>query len=95
MKGPNLITYLDDASRCVSGAVLFGEAVSENAVAALQEAIRGFGMPATILSDNGSCFVGRGGRRKQACIWTPTAFENKHLNSYKHYIGRSCLGVSW
>ena len=32
MKGLNLITYLDDASRCVTGAALFREATSENAV---------------------------------------------------------------
>ena len=32
MKGLNLITYLDDASRCVIGAALFREATSENAV---------------------------------------------------------------
>ena len=64
MKGMNLITYLDDASRCVTGAALFREATSENAVAALQRAVSKFGAPTTILSDNGSCFVGRGGRKK-------------------------------
>ena len=36
-------------------------------------------MPATIPSDSGSCFVGRGGRKKQASTWTPTAFESELL----------------
>ena len=80
MKGMNLITYLDDASRCVTGAALFREATSENAVAALQRAVSRFGAPATILSDNGSCFVGRGGRKKQTGSWTPTLFENELLD---------------
>ena len=79
MKGLNLITYLDDASRCVTGAALFREATSENAVTVLRQAVCGFGVPATILSDNGSCFVGRGGRKKQTGAWTPTLFENELL----------------
>ena len=70
---------MDDTSRCVTGAALFGEATQENAVAALRQAICGFGVPATILSDNGSCFVGRGGRRKQAGTWTQTVFEGELL----------------
>ena len=37
MKGLNLITYLDDSSRCVTGAALFKEATSENAVIALRQ----------------------------------------------------------
>ena len=36
-------------------------------------------MSATILSGNGSCFVGRGGRKKQVSTWTPTVFESKLL----------------
>ena len=64
MKDLNLITHLDDASRCVTGATMFKEAASENAVAVLQQAVDRFGVPATILFDNGSCFIGEGGRRK-------------------------------
>ena len=37
-------------------------------------------MPAAILSDNSSCFVGRGGHRRQTGTWTPTLFENELLN---------------
>ncbi len=32
LKGLNLVTYLDDASRCITGAALFEHATSENAV---------------------------------------------------------------
>ncbi len=84
MKDLNLITYLDDASRCVTGAALFKEATSENAVAVLRQAVGRFDVPATILSDNGSCFVGRGGRKRQTGTWTPTLFENELLD---HNIG--------
>ena len=79
MEGLNLITYLDDASRCVTGAALFQEATSENAVMVLRQAVDRFGVPATILSDNGSCFVGRGGRKRPAGSWTPTLFEDELL----------------
>ena len=77
--GYNLITYLDDASRCVAAAAVFGEATSENAVAVLRQAIKEFGAPATILSDNGSCFVGAR-RKAPAKSWTPTAFEAELLD---------------
>ncbi len=80
MKGMNLIAYLDDAPRCVTGAALFREATSENAVAALRRAVSRLGAPATILSDNGSCFVGRGRRKEQTGFWTPTLFENELLD---------------
>lgn len=80
MKELNLITYLDDASRCVTGAALFRDSTSENAVMVLRQAIAKFGVPATILSDNGSCFVGRGGRKKHTGPWTPTLFEKELLS---------------
>ena len=89
-RGLNLVTYLDDSSRCVAAAQLFTEATSENAVAVLQKAIEMFGTPATILSDNGSCFVGAAGRYKKeedgrrrkapAGSWQPTAFEAELLD---------------
>ena len=51
---------------------------SENVVVVLQQAIRQFGTPATILSDNVYCFVGmRGGNSK--VYWKPTAFEEALL----------------
>ena len=79
-RGLNIITYIDDASRCMTGARLFNEAMSENAAVALRQAIKEFGTPATILSDNGSCFVGRGDSKKPAGAWTPTLFENELQN---------------
>lgn len=84
-RGLNLVTYLDDSSRCVTGAGLFKEATSENAVLVLREAVQQFGTPATILSDNGSCFVGRGGRKKGGKkapkgSWKPTAFESELID---------------
>ena len=78
MRGFCLITFLNDASRCVTGAGLFTQATSENAVVVLQQAIKQFRTPATILSDNGSCFVGmRKGNPKGS--WKPTAFEEALL----------------
>ena len=44
--------------------------VSENAVAVLRHAATQFGMQATILSDNGSYLVSRGGRKKPRGTWT-------------------------
>ena len=78
----NLITYLDDASRCITGAALFENATSENAVLLLLRlAIKRFGAPASILSDNGSCFVGQNGRKrkKEMGTWQPTVFEEELL----------------
>jgi len=75
-RGLCLVTFLDDSSRCVTGARLFTEATSENAVTALAEAIGRFGTPAAVLSDNGRCF--NGGRSKRSLprgSWNPTAFE--------------------
>ena len=75
----------------MAAAQLFTEATSENAVAVLQKAIEMFGTPATILSDNGSCFVGAAGRYKKeedgrrrkapAGSWQPSAFEAELLDS--------------
>ena len=87
-RGLNLITYLDDASGCVVAARLFREAASENAVRAPGEAVKQFGTPATILSDNGACFTGamtRDGRERKEgraprSSWTPTAFEAELLD---------------
>ena len=48
----------------LTGAALFENATSENAVMLLRLAIKRFGQPASILSDNGPCFVGQNGRKK-------------------------------
>ena len=71
---------MDDASRCITGAALFQEATSENATLTLRLAIERFGTPASILSDNGSCFVGQNGRKKKVMgTWQPTIFEEELL----------------
>ena len=78
-RGPDLITYPDDASGCVIAAWPFEGAVSGNAVKTRGEAMWQFGTPATILSDNGACLTGattregKGGRAPRSS-WTPTAF---------------------
>ena len=57
----------------------YSEATSENSVAVLKLAIKEFGTPAAILSDNGSCFVGV--RRKNPTkTWTATIFEAELLD---------------
>ena len=64
----NLITYIDDAPGCATGAALF-----ENAVMPPRLAIGRFGRPASIPSDSGPCFVGRNGRKKGPMgTWRPT-----------------------
>ncbi len=55
-KGLNLI---DDASRCIVGVALFEHVTSENATLLLRLVMKRFGAPASILSDNGACFVGQ------------------------------------
>lgn len=79
MNEQNLITCLGYASRCVTEAALFSNATSENAVKILRLAIDRFGVPVTILSDDGSCFIGAGCRKKSGGFWTPTSFESKLL----------------
>lgn len=87
-RGLNLITYLDDASRCVMAAQIFKEATSRNAVEALRGAIAQFGTPTTILSDNGSGFVGvmskdRRLRKREGSpesTWMPAEFEVEILD---------------
>ena len=86
MRDLNLITYMDDASRCVTGYGVFREATSLNAVEVLRQAIEVFGRPASILSDNGSCFVGVRGGNTPKGTWTPTVFENELLDLGIHLI---------
>ena len=50
------LCYEDDASRFVTGYGVFDEATTENALAVLEQAIRDYGKPASILTDRGSQF---------------------------------------
>ncbi len=78
LKGANLIVYLDDASRCVTGFGVFEDATSANAVLVLRKAITRFGAPASILSDNGKCFTVA---RNPSHRWHPTLFEEELLEN--------------
>ena len=49
-------------------------------MAVLRPAVGRFDMPTALLSGRGSCFVGRGGRKKHTGTWTPIFFENELLN---------------
>ena len=72
----NLVVCPDASSWCVVGARLFERVSSENAVIALREAIAAFGKPASVLSDNGACFVDRVGRKgASGKRYKPTAPE--------------------
>ena len=59
LKGFNLIVYLDDASRYVTGYGVSEHATSENPVISLRRTFRYFDRPAQMLSDNGSQFTSR------------------------------------
>lgn len=78
LKGLDLIVFLDDASRCVTGFGVFQGATSENAALVLRKAISEYTTPAQMLSDNGRCFAGgkAGGPKNR---WNPTAFEEELL----------------
>ena len=69
LKGFNLIVYLDDASRCVTGYGVFEHATSENSVIPLRRAFRHFDKPAQMLSDNGSQFTSRKRTGKDTKEW--------------------------
>ncbi len=59
LKGLQLVAYLDDASRCITGFGIFDSATSQNTVAVLRKTIKSFGTPGQILSDNGAQFTSR------------------------------------
>ena len=90
MKDPHFrdwdhITYLDDASRCITETTLFENAMSENAVPLLplsRLATKRSGVPASTPSDNSSCFVGQNGRKKKretGTAWQLVVFEEEEL----------------
>ncbi len=54
LKRLNLIVFLDDVSRCVTGASVFQNATSENAASMLRQAISQYTMHLSRCSDNGS-----------------------------------------
>ena len=86
MRDLNLITYLDDALRCVTGHGVFKKTTGVNAMKVLRQTGGAFGCPASILSDNGSCFVGVQKDGVPNGTWTPTVFENELLELDIHLI---------
>jgi len=48
---------LDDHSRLIVGAGLFDQATAENALEVLKEAVRRYGTPRQVLTDNGTQFI--------------------------------------
>ncbi len=73
-RNPRLAAYPGGASRCAVAARVLAQAAPGNAVPAPRGAIGRFGTPVTALPGNGSCFVGRNGRRKgPPRPWKPTA----------------------
>ena len=86
MRDLNLITYLDDASRCITGYGVFQEATGPNAAKVPRQAVGAFGRPVSILSDSRSCFVSVRGDNIPKEMWTPTVFENELLDLGIHLI---------
>jgi len=56
-QGKQLIAFEDDASRFITGYGVYDEATTVNSSAVLEEAIKKYGRPASILSDNGKQFT--------------------------------------
>ena len=78
IKGLDLIVYLDDASRCITGFGLFQEATSRNVVLVLVQTTHRFGTPSTILASNSSHFIGTRNRDPNN---TTTAFQECLLDT--------------
>ena len=79
------MAYEDDASRFIVGYGVFDNATSENSASVLDESIKKYGKPASILTDNGSPFTTNPDTPKN----TPTSFEH-YLMKYKikHVLSR-------
>ena len=74
-----LIAYLDDSSRFVVGYGVFPEATSEHSVEVLEEAVKRYGKPASILTDRGIQFyaVEADDRLKGLTVFEKYLIENE------------------
>ena len=79
--GKQLIAFIDDHSRYIVHAEFFENATTENTLLAFQNAIRRFGKPENILTDNGTQFTPARGEKGPFSKWC----EN---NGIKHILGR-------
>ena len=77
LKGLNLIIYLDDASRCVTGFGVFEEATIDHSIMVLRDAIEKFGVPGQILTDGGVEFISKHKGKKPK----RTIYEQELLNT--------------
>ena len=62
-RGHRPVTCPDDSSWCIMASMVFTQAAHGNTMLAPGKAVGRFGTLATMLTDNGSCLVGRNGRR--------------------------------
>ncbi len=84
-RGKQLIAYEDDASRFVVGYGVFDSATSENSASVLDESVRKYGKPASILTDNGSPFT----TNPDAVENAPTSFEHYLMkHKIRHVLSR-------
>lgn len=56
--------YLDDASRLIVGYGVFENAITENAIKVLKEAMDNYGKPESILTDRGTQFYASAGEKR-------------------------------
>ena len=84
-KGKQLIAYEDDSSRFIVGYGVFDNASSEKSAGILDESVRKYGRPASILTDNGSPFT----TNPDALKNTPTPFEHYLMkHKIRHTLSR-------
>ena len=72
-EGPNPAVHLDGSYRRIPGTTLLEGAASED-LAVPQQTVDGLGAPATIPSDNDSCFAGGS---RQSGVRTPILYEDE------------------
>jgi putative transposase len=79
--GKNLIAFIDDHSRFLLHAELFDHQTTVNTLIAFENAIKKFGIPGAILTDNGSQFTPARGETGPFTRWC----EEREI---KHILGR-------
>ena len=79
--GKQMIAFIDDHSRFIVHAEYFEKATTENTLLAFENAIRRYGMPENILTDNGTQFTRARGEKGPFTKWC----EEKGI---KHILGR-------
>ena len=84
--GKWFVSFQDDASRLIVGFGVFDEATSDHAIKVLEEAIKGYGKPAQVLTDHGSQFYAN---EKENARRGMATFETRLLElGIKHVMAR-------